>query len=122
MEPLGVSNLPVTTAPKLRQRRPIPGTVSTCDTVYRDLLGVAAWSRLRPEVRQRFSVRPAGNEQINYTGVMHMVELSVAGWLFAQLCRLFGTPLAPHRGKNVRMDIELAWDENLQGVSWHRTY
>ena len=122
MEPLGVSNLPVTTPPNLRQRRPIPGTVSTCDTVYRDLLGAAAWSRLQPEVRQRFSVRPAGNEQIRYTGVMHMVELSFAGWLFAQLCRMFGTPLAPHRGKNVRMNIELAWDENLQGVSWHRTY
>ena len=94
MEPLGVSNLPVTTAPKLRHRRPIPGKVSTCDTVYRDLLGAAAWSRLRPEVRQRFSVRPAGNEQINYTGIMHMVELSFAGWLFAQLCRLCEEPAA----------------------------
>lgn len=113
---------PVTGPPKSRHPRPTPGTVSTCDTVYRDLLGAAAWPRLRLEVRQRFSVRPAGNERIKYIGVMHMVELSFAGWLFAQLCRLIGTPLAPHRGKNVSMDIELAWDEPLQGVSWHRTY
>jgi len=121
MEPLGVRKLPVTTSPKLHPSSRT-GKISTCDTVYRDLLGAAAWARLRPEVRQRFSVRPAAHEQIRYTGVMHMVELSFAGWLFAQLCRLFGTPLAPHRGKNVNMDIELAWDEHLQGVSWHRTY
>ena len=39
-------------------------------SVYQDLLGNEAWARLHPEVRQRFSIRPAGAEKILYRGVM----------------------------------------------------
>lgn len=91
-------------------------------SVYRDLLGNGAWARLPPEVRQRFSVRPAGADQILYRGVMRRVELSFMGWLFAQVCRLFGTPLAPYRGKNIDMEIALTWNKALHGVTWHRKY
>ncbi len=121
MDTLKAGNLPVNEAP--RKRRLVScGQLKTCETVYRDLLGRRAWARLEPEVRQRFSVRPSGDERILYRGLMQKVELSFMGWLFAQMCRLFGTPLAPYRGHDVRMDIELAWDEVLQGVAWHRTY
>jgi hypothetical protein len=92
------------------------------ETTYEDLLGPEAWARLHPEIRRRFSARPHGEEYTRYAGTMHCVELSTMGWLFAQVCRLFGTPLAPCRGKQVRMDIELSWDEQLQGVTWSRTY
>ncbi|MGI9271950.1 MAG: DUF4166 domain-containing protein [Woeseiaceae bacterium] len=91
-------------------------------SVYRDLLGKDAWNRLYPEVQQRFSVRPAGADQILYRGVMHRVELSPMGWLFAQVCRLFGTPLAPYRGKDIDMEIALTWNKKLRGVTWHRKY
>jgi len=53
---------------------------------------------------------------------MHRVELSFMGWLFAQACRLIGTPLAPYRGTDVPMIIELSQDSILGGVAWHRTY
>lgn len=91
-------------------------------SVYRDLLGNDAWARLYPEVRQRFSVRPAGADKILYRGVMHRVELSLMGWLFAQICRLFGTPLAPYRGKDIDMEIALTWNTRLRGITWHRKY
>lgn len=92
------------------------------DPVYRDILGDFAWSRLKPEVRQRFSVRPAAEQCVRYVGVMESVELSWMGWLFAQVCRLIGTPLAPFRGRNVPMRIELVQDKALNGVAWHRIY
>jgi hypothetical protein len=95
---------------------------SVADPVYRHTLGDVAWARLKPEVRQRFSVRPAAEQCVRYAGVMERVELSWMGWLFAQVCRLIGTPLAPFRGTNVRMRIELVPDKELNGVAWHRIY
>lgn len=92
------------------------------DPVYRRILGEPGWARLKPEIRRRFSVRPAAKQCVRYAGLMERVDLSFMGWLFAQACRLIGTPLAPHRGKNVRTQIELVWDEKLGGVAWHRTY
>jgi len=92
------------------------------DPVYQDLLGELAWARLKPEVRQRFSIRPAAEQCVRYVGVMESVKLSCMGWLFAQVCRLIGTPLAPFRGRKVRMQIDLVQDKKLNGVAWHRTY
>ena len=92
------------------------------DPVYRDALGDLAWARLKPEVRQRFSVRPAAEQCVRYAGVMESVKLSCMGWIFAQVCRLIGTPLAPFRGRNVRMRIDLVQDKRLNGVAWHRIY
>lgn len=122
LSPSGARQSGVPSPPLSEMQRQVSAQVRTGETVYRDLLGARAWARLDPKIRQRFSVRPAGAERILYGGLMHRVELSFMGWLFAQVCRLLGTPLAPHRGKNVEMKIELTWDEKLQGVTWHRTY
>jgi hypothetical protein len=92
------------------------------DTGYRGILGEPAWARLKPEIRQRFSIRPVAGQCVRYAGVMERVELSLMGWIFAQACRLIGTPLAPYRGKNVRMQIELVWEQKLSGVTWNRIY
>jgi len=98
------------------------GAVITSDPTYRDVLGGRMWQRLKPEIRGRFSVKPRSGQKIGYTGVMQTVELSWMGWLFAQACRLIGTPLAPYRGANVPMRIELMPDERLDGIAWHRLY
>ena len=92
------------------------------DQSYRDALGEEAWLRLRPEIRQRFCVKPANGEEIRYAGVMHRADLSWAGWLFAQVCRLLGAPLMPFRGQEIPMKIVLAPDDLSGGVSWERTY
>ena len=103
-------------------RDPISHTVFTADNSYRAALGSGAWRRLKPEIRRRFSVKPRAGQRIRYTGVMQTVELSCMGWLFAQACRLIGTPLATCRGVDVPMRIELVPDEELGGVAWLRSY
>lgn len=89
---------------------------------YRKILGSEAWNRLHPRVRERFAVKPATGAAIRYRGVMRVVELSFMGWLFAQFCRLIGTPLAPRRGRDVPMSIVLERDPNGPGVQWLRRY
>ena len=94
----------------------VAGPNVTGDRSYRDALGVAAWCRLKPEVKGRFSVKPLAGGAIRYAGTMRTVQLSFMGWLFAQACRVIGTPLAPYRGQWVPMSIELAEDSMLGGV------
>ena len=92
------------------------------DSSYREILGERAWARLRPEIRARFSVKPKPGCRQHYVGAMNEVALSFVGWLFAQCCRLIGTPLAPYRGTNVPMGIRLEWNGVLGGVDWIRGY
>lgn len=92
------------------------------DATYQTALGKVSWQRLEPEVRERFAARPASDEVVRYAGAMQTVALSFMGWLFAQTCRLIGTPLVPYRGKDVPMSIELRHDDRLGGVEWRRTY
>lgn len=103
-------------------RNPRDTAVVYYDGSYQAVLGENAWRQLKPEIRARFSVRPGPGSRIRYAGVMHRVELSFMGWLFAQFCRLFGTPLAPRRGRDVPMSIELRDDPVLGGVAWQRRY
>ena len=99
------------------EKNPVPGI----DRTYRDALG-EAWWRLDPAIRRRFSVRPRNDAVIRYAGTMNIVWLSWTGWLFAQVCRLFGMPLAPETGEDVPMGIELVEDKALGGTSWRRIY
>ena len=93
------------------------------DSSYRDMLGELAWRRLHPEIpRTVLKKNHDRGKALCYDGIMHIVELSFMGWLFAQVCRLIGTPLAPRRGYNVPMDIRLEADEATGGVRWIRRY
>lgn len=82
------------------------------------LLG-ANWYRLHPAVRARFAREP--EKPVLYKGVMEVVHCSSAGWLFAQLTRLIGNPLAAHRGCNIAMQVLLTQRDG-GGVWWQRTY
>ena len=75
---------------------------------------------MKPEIRQRFSIRPGKGPVIRYHGTMHTVYLSFMGQLFAQACRLIGMPLAPYCGKDVPMEILLELEEH--GMVWIRVY
>ena len=44
------------------------------DSSYREILGDLAWRRLHPEIRARFSERPARGQLMRYVGVMHIVS------------------------------------------------
>lgn len=92
------------------------------EPAYRRMLGKAAWQRLAPEIRERFSIGPSGRHEIRYEGRMAAVEMSLMGWLFAQCCRLIGTPLATRTGIDVGMRVTLSQNVQLKGITWARCY
>ncbi len=81
----------------------------------------ADWHSLKPAVRARFGHEPETGHPVVYRGVMEKVHCSLAGWLFAQVTRLIGNPLAAHRGTDVPMEVRLTPCEK-GGVCWQRTY
>lgn len=97
-------------------------TLHVIDNTYRYLLGNKYWGKIKPEIRKRFSVKPTEDGCICYAGKMDAVRLNVMGWLFAQVCRVIGTPLAPLTGENVPMQIQLSKNMNINGVDWKRIY
>ena len=92
------------------------------DPSFQHLLGDLAWRRLAPAVRERFRWKPASGAEIRYAGEMALVRSSAMGWVLAQLCRLIGTPLAPHRGQNIPVSVTLSLDTDGTGVVWRRVY
>ncbi len=95
--------------------------VETVSPSYEALLGKSAWNRLRPEIRQRFDVTQK-SKSVVYEGVMEEVFLSKAGKVFAQLCRLIGTPLALYSGSNVPITVKVYPDKKTGGITWDRFY
>jgi hypothetical protein len=93
-----------------------PGAIDFERLVARD-----GWWRLAPDIRRRFSEKPKPDAPMRYIGVMQRVRRSKSGWLFAQCCRLIGTPFAPHRGVDVPVAITLHSDVS-GGVIWERQY
>jgi hypothetical protein len=89
---------------------------------FKSLLDNAGWLRLRPDIRRRFSAPPDAGREIRYSGVMQAVEASLAGRILVQLCRVFGTPFAPFRGRNVPVDIVLRSREGDGAIQWEREY
>jgi hypothetical protein len=85
---------------------------------FQALLGPSAWSQLPEAVRDRFASPPPGVE-IRYPGQM-VVRASPVGWLIAQACRLFGTPLAPWTGS--RVPVEVTVFREGPALVWDRLY
>jgi len=87
---------------------------------YRTLLGKSQWRNLHPTIQKRFLEKAC--DKTTYRGVMSEIVLSGFGKLFAQLCRLIGTPLALYEGKNVPMTVNVYPDEKWGGMTWDRFY
>lgn len=86
---------------------------------FETLLGPDAWAQLPAAVQRRFGAHAATHEVV-YRGRM-LVEATLAGRLFAQVCRLIGTPLAPWTGDDVPVDVDVHQDRR-GGLTWARTY
>jgi hypothetical protein len=89
------------------------------DPDFRRLLGEAAWGRLPAAVRARFAAEAHATPCI-YPGRM-TVRASWVGRLFAQACRLIGTPLAPWTGEDVPVDVDVS-PAAQGGITWARLY
>lgn len=87
---------------------------------YQSLMSQSDWQKLHPSIQKRFSI--GYQEAVTYCGVMSEVSASLAGLIFANVCRLIGTPLAPYRGKNVAMKVNVYPKPELNGMVWQRLY
>jgi len=93
---------------------------TTADDTYQKLLGIKAWSKLKPEIRKRFSMKPGSQQTIHYRGWIH-VRRNIAGFLFACFCKIIGGPLVIQQDRSVPIEVELQAEAN-GGVSWIRNY
>jgi len=87
---------------------------------YERLVGNKGWNKIHPAIRKRFSEKL--HQPVTYKGVMNEVFLSSAGRVFAQLCRIIGTPLALYEGKDVPMEVKVYPNEKFEGMRWDRFY
>ncbi|WP_419903093.1 DUF4166 domain-containing protein [Kiloniella sp.] len=89
----------------------------------RELLGDAAWLRLRPAIRKRFGCDAKLGSTHLYRGKMDKVEATALGLVMAQVARLIGTPMAWSRGSEIPCDVITFDDpERDGGVVWERHY
>lgn len=86
---------------------------------FRGLLGDDAWDRLCAAVQFRFGPESHRNPRV-YPGRME-VRATWLGRAFAQMCRLFGTPIAPWQGAGVPVSV-LVWTSADGALVWDRTY
>jgi len=89
---------------------------------FRALLGAAAWARLPPAVRRRFSGRPAAGSAVTYAGEIVECRTTLPGRLLAQLCRLIGAPLPLSDDVGVPAVVTVTEDGAASGQHWTRVY
>ena len=107
-------------APFLRRNRANPHNLNQRHGDFRPLVTGGGWHSLTSDIRNRFDAMSDHRILTNYTGTMK-VERSGIGWLFAQICRLFGSPLAPYAGEDVPVGVNVFPVEG-GGICWQRVY
>jgi hypothetical protein len=92
---------------------------STCKDHHglRHVLGDGAWQRLPPSVRARFGDPVVA---VDYVGAFEIVRASTLGRFIATVCRLIGTPVVPHTGRDVFAIVHVG--PTPDGVAWNREY
>jgi hypothetical protein len=83
----------------------------------KDVLGMAAWARLPAAIQERFK---DSAQTVDYSGEFEVVRASSFGRLVAWVCRLIGTPVAPHTGEKVPAIVRVQPTD--RGVEWRREY
>jgi hypothetical protein len=92
------------------------------DLRFRALLGAEAWARLPATVRARFSKRYLPGLSVSYAGQIAECRMNLAGWLFAQACRLIGAPLPLERGSGAAAVVTVIEHAPSGGQVWTRVY
>jgi len=128
-----VTEMPVTTKeavvtrPRTAVPPDVPGDAPAADGSLHDLrfsalLGAAAWLRLPPAVRQRFSKRLDAGAAVTYVGEITESHRTRFGRLLAGLCRLIGAPLPLHDDVAVPAIVTVTEDGAAGGQFWTRMY
>jgi hypothetical protein len=112
----------MTAARVFKEMEAAPAPAAQEDMAFRRLLGEAGWRSLAPAIRARFAAKPLPGRAVEYAGRMAAVRASLLGRVFAQLCRLVGTPIAPYTGEDVPISVFVYRDDDGDGVVWRREY
>jgi hypothetical protein len=95
--------------------RPVGGQAPN----FEALVGAAGWASLPAAVRARFDAAAHRTPRV-FPGAMDL-RMNALGWLFAQACRLIGTPIAPWSGRAVPTEVEVGAEPG-GAIRWARTY
>ncbi len=106
-------------AARVNRAKQVP---TVTDQRYQQLLGPAAWAQLPPAVQRRFSRPLAPDRQRIYRGQVLHTELSLAGWMLAQLARLVGGPLPFTHGATGPSVVIVSEASARAGQIWTRSY
>lgn len=93
------------------------------DDRFRDLLGAPAWARLPAPIRRRFGKRLGKGQSVTYRGQVVAMRMNLAGWCFAQMARLVGSPLPYDRSSAGQAAVVVVTeDAQSDGQFWIRQY
>lgn len=107
----------------MQHDRSTPQCQVLADRRFRDLLGRTAWNTLPPAVRHRFGKRLTGGASTVYQGVVVTMRMNFAGYVLAQLARIFGGPL-PYDLSSIDQPavVSVTEDGARDGQFWSRQY
>jgi Domain of unknown function (DUF4166) len=107
---------------RVSARRAVADQAELLDLRFRTLVPAGAWDRLPPEVQKRFTKRLSGVATAVYRGFVVRMDVSIAGWILAQACRLFGAPLPLCPKTGVAALVSVSEDTAGGGQCWTRIY
>lgn len=87
---------------------------------FRPFVGGGGWQSLKWGIRKRFDDMAAHPRLVRYMGTMK-VRRSKIGWIFAFICKLFGSPLARYQGSDVPVAVNV-FPVASGGICWQRVY
>jgi len=107
---------------QLPNRTPERNREPLYDLRFRALVDPQDWERLPAEVKRRFTKRLMGPAVALYRGLVVEMQVSWAGRILAQACRLFGAPLPLCHLTGVAALVSVSEDVSSGGQCWTRVY
>lgn len=91
----------------------------TEEQLIKSALGLE-WCNLSPKTQARFKAYP--DADIEYTGLMSEIHCSLAGKIFANIARIFGSPLVPYSGHDIPIHVVVYKKPGKSDIFKKRTY
>ncbi|MGE3713282.1 MAG: DUF4166 domain-containing protein [Alphaproteobacteria bacterium] len=88
------------------------------DNDFRHLVKGGGWANLTQDIINRFDSMNRG--EVHYYGGQMEISRSFIGYIFAWLCKAFGSPLIAHKGDAVSMEVNAY--PVAEGICWQRIY
>ena len=99
-----------------------PSRAATTRGSFRQLVGSEDWCELPAPVRARFERELAPGDSAAFVGEIAETRMTVLGWLWAQLARLFGAPLPLKALARIPAAVVVTQDVLTPMQAWTRLY